>query len=119
MSVVVGCVWGTLSFPRIELRGVANEVLLQHGTSAANAANIAAGVLGSVSYGVLLGVVCEGFGANLVSPWPTSSARLIVVPCCLSLWTARGTVRVGWERVGVGVECRMREVLGPAHWVVH
>ena len=80
-----GCVRGSLPFPLVELRGVANEVLLLHGTSTTNAANLVAGVFG---------VVCGGVGANPVLPWPTSSARPTVVPCCLSKWTARGTV---WE----------------------
>ena len=57
VDLLVGCVRGSLPFPRIELRGDANEVLLLHGTSAANAAILVAGVSG---------VVCGGVGANPV-----------------------------------------------------
>ena len=105
MVDLAGCVRGTRQFPHIELQGAANEVLLLHGTSVANAANVCAGVFG---------VACGGVGANLVLPWPTSSARPTVVPCWLSLWVARDTASACEKWYGVGAECRMpshRQVL--------
>ena len=79
---------GNTSFPHIELRVAASEVLLLYGASVGNAANTSTEGFDERCRGKVHGgqadVVCEGAGALLVSPWPTSLASTAVVPCCLS-----------------------------------